>query len=227
MFEMLRISRYLGGQARDEVEMLFYILKPSKYRHIPRFLKHKYGKSAVEIATLSVHIGNLGHYEDFEKIAVQIEKKSPIPPELERVLYKKMLQMNDISLPPSFIPKDLEEMRKAHTSLLRLQKLFSWPLPVVGDVIERIFSIFFFHILLRSSSHSYKDLEAFVQQLGDQEKKIFLGVLEEYVHSDDIEEDLALAGLLPEDKDVDIMGVVKQTPLWKILKQLKGQESAK
>ena len=35
-----------GAKAKKDVELLTYLLKPSQYHHIPKFLEHKYGKPA-------------------------------------------------------------------------------------------------------------------------------------------------------------------------------------
>lgn len=216
MRKALFISRYINYQL--EVHSLIALLKPSKFRHIERYLKYRCGNTLYEgwssfYRFLSEFDASLNTMKAIASIKDNLpeRERSLLKEELESVqdffIFAEEAKLEDGSIDDI---RNYIDIIESFDSILHFEQKF------LENFKEGILWSFFFFFLEKDIKNNFINLPDFVNNLTPDEKKVFNKTLESYF----------LDGLAHDDLrdiyEIEIdQSLIKSLPLWDILVKLK------
>jgi len=206
----LQIAESIGGKARDEVETLFYVLRPMQYRHIAAFLGEYYGQ---ELLVENEILQSLTEFYSLDDLRGGVNLLRQKPDYLTPTL-KNKISTRATSLIGGLVAKtmavgllSLEDKREYIRLIDELaercgnQRGF-------GDLVEHVGYAFMDDFIERDIKNDFASLRDFYSSLRDDEKKDLHHAMEVYM--DFIQDDLGL----------DDIEEIKERSLWKVLESL-------
>ncbi|MBI4037345.1 hypothetical protein HY385_02890 [Candidatus Daviesbacteria bacterium] len=220
MGESLGIAERIGEDAHLATHLLFYVLKPTQYHHINRFLRLKYGDTVVENALQSKKIGDSFSFypTGLEEFTIRIEKMGNSLTEIDKAKIEKQFidfwvwYHDDLVI-------DLNSRQAYRVLLERVGKVLGINTDqYIPTILKGLTEATLFDTIKTDLKSNFSHLPNIYQNLTSEDQKFFADMLGLYITNDILDdlEDSQGRRLTPND--------FKATPYWNIIKQLGLEE---
>lgn len=182
----LSIGARISEDAHLATHMLLYVLKPSQYHHINRFLRYKYGNAAVEAAIESKALGDLLSFypEELKVFVAQAEKQkgkiSPVDKEKieERIRSFNVWDYGDLAI-------DLNTRKQYQTLLERAGEALGIDVSnSIPRILKGLSEARLFDQIREDLGDNFDHLPNIYQALNAEDREIFADMLSVYMASD-------------------------------------------
>jgi len=213
------VSRLLGQEAREKVDTLFLILRPTQYRHIRGYLEHVYGKELIERRLAEENEREKTIYEfDFafpslKKLIKNLEEGTlKVDEEDKKFLLNAIENFDSARNYGAHGIRSMDDVKEYLTQTQRLLELLGDTKPFKG-FSENVKEGFFYWFLDTDIANQFQDVPEMWDKLTTEEKKHFKGILSDYMDADFFEEYFKKT-------KISSLQEIKKLPLWEVIKQI-------
>ncbi len=216
--EVIKITQFLGKDAKEKVNILFLMLLPTQYRHIKSYLRYTYGEELMSEAEKKKKlIYNFDFtISFFEELAKEIEGGWEIDEKSKSFLLE---EINSFDFFRDYDPLELHSIDDVRKYLFSAEKLLRSldALETFKDFKGMITELFFYWLLEENITDQFQGIPEIYNNLTSEEKEAFKSALASYIEYE-VKGDLGKMNI-----EISSLEEIKNLPLWDIIKEI-GEE---